>query len=96
MKDTILIFLTDNGSDVPEKKSAFTAGMRGFKGSLYEGGHRVPCFIHAPESLVGKPRVIDALTAHIDLGAVFSPHPPPVDVTSIVVMLCDNALVGAM
>ena len=68
---TILVFLTDNGSDVPEKQKAFTAGMRGFKVSLYEGGHRVPCFIRAPESLVGKPRTIDGLTAHVDLLPTF-------------------------
>lgn len=66
--NTILIFLTDNGSDVPDKnKDAYTAKMRGFKGALYEGGHRVPCFFHAPESLVGKPRTIDQFTAHVDL-----------------------------
>lgn len=66
-ENTILVFLTDNGSDVPDKKTAYTAGMRGFKGSRYEGGHRVPCFIRAPESMMGKPRSIDAFTAHVDL-----------------------------
>jgi hypothetical protein len=69
--NTILIFLTDNGSDVPNKKTGYTAGMRGFKGSLYEGGHRVPCFVRGPERLLGKPRVIDAFTAHIDLLPTF-------------------------
>lgn len=68
---TILVFLTDNGSDVPDKKSAYNAGMRGFKVSRYEGGHRVPCFIRGPKELVGKPREIDALTAHVDLLPTF-------------------------
>lgn len=70
-RNTILVFLTDNGSDVPGKNRAFTAGMRGFKTSLYEGGHRVPCFIRGPERLVGKPRVVDGLTAHVDLLPTF-------------------------
>jgi len=70
-ENTILVFLTDNGSDVPEKGNAFTAGMRGFKGALYEGGHRVPCFIRAPKSLVGQPRVVGGLTAHVDLMPTF-------------------------
>ncbi len=70
-QNTILVFLTDNGSDVPDKKTAYAAGMRGFKNSRYEGGHRVPCFIHAPENIVGKPRDIDALTAHVDLLPTF-------------------------
>ncbi|MEE2723192.1 MAG: arylsulfatase [Bacteroidota bacterium] len=41
--DTIIIFLTDNGSTMG--KSYFNAGMRGMKTELWEGGHRVPLFI---------------------------------------------------
>jgi len=70
-ENTILVFLTDNGSDVPNKQTAYTAGMRGFKGARYEGGHRVPCFMRAPEALVGKARAIDAFCAHIDLLPTF-------------------------
>lgn len=28
--------------------SVFNAGMRGFKKSLYDGGHRVECFVRWP------------------------------------------------
>jgi arylsulfatase A-like enzyme len=44
--DTIVVFLTDNGgtAGVP----VFNAGMRGRKIDLWEGGHRVPCFIRWP------------------------------------------------
>ena len=44
--NTILIFMTDNGgtAGVP----VYNAGMRGKKIELYEGGHRVPCFIRWP------------------------------------------------
>lgn len=44
--DTILIIATDNGgtAGVP----VFNAGMRGRKTQLYEGGHRVPCFVRWP------------------------------------------------
>jgi hypothetical protein len=41
------------------------------KGKLYEGGHRVPCFIRGPEQVLGKPRNIDAFTAHLDLLPTF-------------------------
>ena len=44
--DTILIFMTDNGTASGEV--VFNAGMRGKKISLYEGGHRVPFFIRWP------------------------------------------------
>ena len=44
--NTIVIFMTDNGgtAGVP----VFNAGMRGQKMDLWEGGHRVPCFIRWP------------------------------------------------
>ena len=34
-----------------EKWLGFNAGMRGQKGSQYEGGHRVPCFIRVPRGM---------------------------------------------
>src|ERR1041384_345214 len=45
-ENTILIFMTDNGGTVGVP--VFNAGMRGKKIDLYEGGHRVPCFIRWP------------------------------------------------
>jgi len=66
--NTLLIFLTDNGSAVGEGgRPAFNAGMRGFKGSAYDGGHRVPCFIYWPAGNLVGPKDIDVLTAHIDI-----------------------------
>lgn len=69
--NTLLVFLTDNGSDVPGSETAYSAGMRGWKGSLYEGGHRVPCFVRAPHGVVGEPREVNAFTAHVDLLPTF-------------------------
>jgi arylsulfatase A-like enzyme len=49
--NTIIIFSSDNGplgGRYAGTDSAFfnsTAGLRGFKGSLYEGGFRVPCIV---------------------------------------------------
>ena len=60
--NTIIIFLTDNGTS----GNGFNVQMRGRKGSAYEGGHRVPCFIRWPGRLKGGFDV-DQLTAHIDL-----------------------------
>ena len=45
-ENTIFVFMTDNGTVRGSK--VFNAGMKGGKGSAYEGGHRVPCFIHWP------------------------------------------------
>ena len=63
--NTLLIFLTDNGTAHGEK--VFNAGMRGKKGSPYEGGHRVPCFLRWPAGGFDKPVSVDQLTAHLDL-----------------------------
>jgi len=60
--NTILIFMTDNGSS-----AGFSAGMRGKKGSEYDGGHRVPFFIRWPGGGLKGGRDIDRLTAHIDI-----------------------------
>jgi len=78
-----VIFMTDNGSamaggggrrkkpNAPARRGLFNAGMRGKKGTPYEGGTRVPAFFywkgHTP---VG----VDCgdLTAHIDLFPTFA------------------------
>lgn len=45
----------------------YNAGMRGKKGSPYEGGHHVPCFIHWPEGGLDQGMDFDGLSAHIDM-----------------------------
>ncbi|MHC4691923.1 MAG: arylsulfatase [Planctomycetota bacterium] len=67
-KDTILIFMTDNGTAAGFRRGVgFNAGMKGTKGSEYDGGHRVPCFIRWPGGGLERGRDVDQLTAHIDL-----------------------------
>jgi len=63
--NTLLIFTTDNGTAAGEK--IFNAGMKGKKGSPYDGGHRVPMFIHWPAAGLTQHRKIDTLTHAIDL-----------------------------
>ena len=60
--DTIVLFLTDNGAN----SDRYNAGMRGRKGSLDEGGTRVPLFVRYPKRI--KPKtVVKPITAHIDI-----------------------------
>jgi hypothetical protein len=71
-KDTILIFMTDNGTAAgfrgkKGQTKGYNAGMRGTKGSEYDGGHRVPFFIRWPGGGLTGGRDIDRLTAHIDV-----------------------------
>ena len=77
--DTIVVFLTDNGgtAGVP----TFNAGMRGTKVTLWEGGHRVPCFVRWPGGRLaasgtdvgGLTQAQDLLPTLLDLCGV----PPP-------------------
>ena len=61
--DTVVIFFTDNGPAHPR----YNAGLRNLKGSVYEGGIRVPLFVRWPASLRGG-RVVERVpAAHIDL-----------------------------
>ena len=64
-ENTILIFMTDNGTAVGHH--VFNAGMRGFKRSEYDGGHRVPFFFRWPAKGYNEGRDIDALTHSTDL-----------------------------
>lgn len=64
-ENTLFIFMTDNGTAAGARVN--NAGMRGSKGSQFEGGHRVPLFVHWPAGGMDKPVDIDRLTAHIDV-----------------------------
>ncbi len=54
-ENTIVIFMGDNGTaagaGTGDPNDGFNAGMRGKKGSVYEGGHRVACFVRWPARL---------------------------------------------
>ena len=65
LNDTIVIFLTDNGSTMGQ--DYYNAGMRGKKTQLWEGGHRVPCFIRWPGGNIGPARDIGELCQVQDL-----------------------------
>jgi arylsulfatase A-like enzyme len=61
-ENTIMIFMTDNGPGGVR----FNAGLRNRKGTVYEGGIRVPCYVRWPARV--KPgTVIDTPLAHIDM-----------------------------
>jgi arylsulfatase A-like enzyme len=74
-EDTILIFMTDNGSSggwFPQNETVgYNAGMRGKKGSYYDGGHRVPFFIRWPAGGLVGDRQVDELCCHLDLLPTF-------------------------
>jgi arylsulfatase A len=88
-ENTIVMFATDNGPNTPR----FNGGMRGGKGSLFEGGQRVPCFIRWPGKLEAGKRVyqiaqhVDVLPTLLDLAGVPLPATPPLDGRSLAPLL---------
>ncbi len=64
-ENTIFIFTTDNGTAAGAQ--VFNAGMRGQKGSEYDGGHRVPFFAHWPKGKLTGGRDVEPITAHVDI-----------------------------
>ena len=63
--NTIFIFTTDNGSSSGSR--VFNAGMRGQKGSEYDGGHRVPLFMHWPTGDLTAAHDVKPITAYVDV-----------------------------
>ena len=61
-RDTIVLFLTDNGPAFPR----YVSGMRGLKGTVYDGGIRVPAFLRWAGKLPAG-REVDRIVAHIDV-----------------------------
>lgn len=87
-ENTIVVFTTDNGTargyrvDKKTKEvSGYNAGMRGTKGSHYDGGHRVPFIIRWPDGGLTGGKSLNSLVAHVDVlptlasltGQIFNP-----------------------
>jgi len=71
-ENTIVIFISDNGSpkgqaktDNPNDYMSSTGGLRGWKGDTYEGGIRVPFIIKWPQQL--KPAVYSKPVSNLDI-----------------------------
>lgn len=70
--NTILVFMTDNGTAAGLKNGrGYDGGMRGTKNSEYDGGHRVPFIIRWPNGKIEAGKTVDQLTAHIDILPTF-------------------------
>jgi arylsulfatase A-like enzyme len=103
--NTVVLFFSDNGpahegsrlSD-EDRRVRKVAGLRGWKGDLYENGVRSPLFIRWPGRL--DPRVIDTPLDHVDLtptlldlaGAAPVPDALPLDGRSFLPLLTRHAV----
>jgi arylsulfatase A-like enzyme len=99
-ENTILIFLTDNGT---VHKEIYNAGMTGGKCTRTEGGHRVPCFVSWPNGKLMSPsdiqtpaQVQDILPTLIDLCKIKTPSNAKFDGTSLTSLLRGGKLADRM
>ena len=65
-ENTIVVFISDNGTEPGQKKWGSVHPFRGMKWSALEGGTRVPCIIRYPGA-VPEGKVSDKLTSAIDI-----------------------------
>ncbi|MCX8038235.1 MAG: sulfatase-like hydrolase/transferase [Candidatus Sumerlaeia bacterium] len=64
-ENTLVFFLSDNGGPTPTNTSS-NAPLRGYKGQLYEGGHRVPFALQWKAKIKGG-QVVGELVSALDI-----------------------------
>ncbi|WP_430933706.1 arylsulfatase [Saccharicrinis sp. 156] len=74
--NTILVFTTDNGTqygyrNIKGQEFGYNAGMKGLKGSAYDGGHRVPFFIRWNQGGIKGGKDVESLVMNYDVLPTF-------------------------
>lgn len=97
-ENTIVLYLSDNGSPSKAATAIWNGGMRGMKTELWEGGHRVPCFFRWPQSGLKHGRDIHELTevqdiapTLLELCGIKPTNRYPMDGISLVALLRNEA-----
>ncbi|OON96268.1 MAG: hypothetical protein ATN31_09860 [Candidatus Epulonipiscioides saccharophilum] len=67
LDNTMIIFMSDNGGN--RQSSNFP--LKGFKGSQWEGGHRVNCIIQW-NNVIRQPRMFHGITSMVDIFPTFA------------------------
>ncbi len=87
--NTIVVYFSDNGPN----GHRFNGGMRGNKGSTFEGGLRSPCLVRFPTAIAPGTRIgqvtaaIDLLPTLADLAGLTLDSPKPLDGISFAPLL---------
>ncbi|MHC4993704.1 MAG: arylsulfatase [Planctomycetota bacterium] len=64
--NTIVIYLSDNGPNASRSAPRFNDYMKGAKGTVHEGGVRVPFFIRWP-GRIAPGQIVTTIASHIDV-----------------------------
>jgi arylsulfatase A-like enzyme len=93
LDNTLIFFLSDNGGAHNNQSSCYP--LKGFKGNKFEGGHRVPFFIHWPAKFKGAEHY-DGLTSSLDIfttalsAAGAGPEEAEVDGIDLLPYICEE------
>lgn len=100
--NTTIHNLTDQIGQQVGQEWSFNGGLRGYKSEVYEGGHKVPFYIHYPNGGLSEGRKVDTLAAHFDLmptlmelAGIDASQAPDIDGVSLVPVLADNAALAS-
>ncbi len=91
--DTIVIFMSDNGPAKLNEEPRFNGNLRGGKGSVHEGGVRVPFFVRWPGRIqpgkIVRPiaSYVDVLPTLLELAELPLPKAPALDGLSLAPLL---------
>jgi len=94
-ENTIVIFLTDNGP----QQERYNAGLRGLKGTVYDGGIRVASYWRWPARWT--PRTVNPPTAHLDVlptllaACGVEPSARPIDGRNLLPLIDDPTIAWA-
>lgn len=71
-ENTLIVFMSDNGGKGPDELDGRkNSPLRGRKGDVFEGGNRVPMFMHWPAGMKSAPKVYENVVSGLDLYPTF-------------------------
>ncbi|MBU3005369.1 arylsulfatase [Paraglaciecola arctica] len=65
-KNTIVLFMSDNGPQFPDGNTRYNAGLKGRKGQIDEGGVRSPLLVYWPNKIEGGKKIKE-IAQHLDI-----------------------------
>jgi arylsulfatase A len=95
-ENTLVVFISDNGAN----NRGSNGPLRGFKGSNWEGGHRVPCIASWPGKIVAGSKTdqlsisLDVMPTLLEAAGVSAPKERPLDGKSLLPVLVEGNSLG--
>ena len=95
-ENTLVLFISDNGAN----NRGSNGPLRGFKGSNWEGGHRVPCIASWPGKIAAGSKTdqlsisLDLMPTLLEAAGLSAPQGRPLDGKSLLPVLLEGKSLG--